>query len=107
MSEDEPTNYYLEHPTLTHRKQSHHEEDSIVDEHHRSEDLAAQVREEFAKRHLGHKVIKQPVLTKESQEDIKDTERHGQGMSLVVDTLYDDDTMDHVEYYPQRALLVD
>ena len=74
----------------------HHESHHMTEEE--QEVLAEQLSLELAKRHLGHKVVKQPIWTQTSISDIEDSRVHTVGMTQVTENIYDDLSADRTYY---------
>ena len=69
--------------------------------------MAHALQEELAKRHLGHKHVKQPIWMKSSVSDIKDTQTHSQGVTQVIETVYDDFSSDRALHTTEADHIVD
>ena len=80
-------------------------------EHERSKEeaeaLAESLREEIAKRRLGHEFGKRPLGAKAYLSDIKDSNLHSKEGTQVFDIVYDDMSADRVHYKQDSDKLVE
>lgn len=71
------------------------------------EAMSEQLSEELARRHLGHKVVKQPIWTQTSISDVQDSRMHTLGVTQVVENVYDDLSADRTMYSTSIDTIVD
>jgi len=110
-ADDEPLNYFLESPDtpltathLTQREMDDIKEDRTQEE---SDILAMALTEELRDRHLGHKYVKQPISSKTSISGVGEKQVRSTGYTQLVETIYDDMTMDRLHVTTETDEIVD
>ena len=69
--------------------------------------MARELKEELARRHLGHKHVKTPIMVKSSLSDVKDTKSHRLGVTQVIETVYDDMSTDRMHMTTEADQIVE